>query len=183
MQELKQRKPTRLKNYDYSENGYYFVTICSKNRENIFGKYQCPVGADGRRPDIKIKLNEFGLIVEEELKNSEIIRTEIKLDNYVIMPNHIHAIIIIQRNLTGGQPAAPTDNINQKQTLSSFVAGFKSIVTKRINVLPNTPGTPVWKRSFYDHIIRTDRSLQAIREYIANNPENWENDIDNLINL
>ncbi|MFH1771569.1 MAG: transposase, partial [Candidatus Omnitrophota bacterium] len=78
---------------------------------------------------------------------------------------------------------APTYNINRKHTLSSFVSGFKSIVTKRVNILLNTPRKPVWQCSFYDHIIRNDRSLNAIREYISNNPVNWQLDIDNLINL
>jgi REP element-mobilizing transposase RayT len=137
------RKQIRLKNYDYALSGYYFVTICAKNRENIFGAH---VGANGCWPDdgIKIKLNEFGLVVDEELKN--------------------------------------TNNINRKQTLSSFVSGFKSVATKRINILRNTPERPVWQRSFYDHIIRNERSLNAIREYISNNPVNWEMDIDNLLN-
>jgi len=164
------RKLNRLKNYDYSTDGYYFVTICSKDRKDIFGEY---VGANGCWPvnnDMKIKLNEYGLIVDEELKNTENIRNEIKLGQYIIMPNHLHCIIIIQRNLSGGQPSAPTDNINRKHTLSSFVSGFKSVVTKRINILRNTPRKPVWQRSFYDHIIRNDRSLHKLRGYIVNNP-------------
>ena len=188
MQNLKTRKQNRLKNHDYSLNGYYFVTICSFNRHNLFGEIinnNKIVGADGRRPDnnIQIELNKFGLIVDNELKNTENIRHEIKLDQYIIMPNHIHAIIIIQHNITGDQPAAPTDNHICKQTLSSFVAGFKSVVTKRINILRGTLQKPVWQRSFYDHIIRNEKSLHAIRKYIAINPENWENDIDNLLNL
>ncbi|MFH1855730.1 MAG: transposase [Candidatus Omnitrophota bacterium] len=127
-----------------------------------------------------MKLNNIGLIVEDELKNTEYIRNEIKLDNYVIMPNHIHAIIIIQRILTGGWPAAPTDKINRKQTLSSFVAGFKSAATKRINALRGTPKQPVWQRSFYDHVIRNDESLNEIREYIVNNPAKWDEDEYNI---
>ena len=139
MPELIKRKPIRLKNHDYSLNGYYFITICSKNRQNIFGEIindKKSVGANGCWPvnnGMKIKLNAFGSIVDEELENTENIRNEIKLDQYVIMPNHLHAIIIIQRNLSGGRPSAPTDNINRKHTLSSFVSGFKSIVTKRVN--------------------------------------------------
>ncbi|MFH1503824.1 MAG: transposase [Candidatus Omnitrophota bacterium] len=194
MQKLLIRKQIRLKNYDYSLNGYYFINLCSNNRKNIFGEIvnnENSVGANGCWPDtcypdnntVKIKLNKFGLIVDEELKNTENIRQEIKLGQYVIMHNHLHCIIIIQRNLTGGQPSAPTDNINRKQTLSSFVSGFKSVVTKRINTLRDTPKKPVWQRSFYDRIIRSERSLNAIREYISNNPENWKRDIDNLINL
>ena len=174
------RKLNRLQEYDYSQPGYYFITLCTKNRQNIFGKY---VGADGCRPNKnngEIKLNRYGLIVDEELKNSEKIRNEIELDQYVIMPNHLHAIIVINRGLSGGRPSAPTGNIYQKQTLSSFVAGFKSVVTKRVNILRNTPGQPVWQRSFYDHVIRNERSLQSIREYIINNPSTWDHDQENI---
>ncbi|MFH0790600.1 MAG: transposase [Candidatus Omnitrophota bacterium] len=195
MQELLTRKQIRLKNYDYSLNGYYFVTVCSYNRESVFGEMinnEKSVGANGCWPDnnaIQIKLNKFGLIVDEELKNTENIRHEIKLDRYMIMHNHLHCIIIINRadgkfNRAASRPPLQISNIvNRKQTLSSFVSGFKSVVTKRINILRDTPRKPVWQRSFYDHIIRNDRSLNAIREYITTNPENWENDIDNLINL
>ena len=179
-QKLMIRKQIRLKNFDYSEDGWYYVTICSNNRKNIFGKIinNNPVGADGCRPDnnIQIQLNEFGLIIDDELKKSEYIRNEINLDHYVSMPNHLHAIIVIQHNLMdkqiitggriipGGQPSAPTGNIKYKQTLSSFVAGFKSALTKRINILRNTPGEPIWQRSFYDYVIRNDKSLNKIKE-------------------
>ncbi|MBN2061462.1 MAG: transposase [Deltaproteobacteria bacterium] len=179
MNNLKTRKQIRLPNYDYSKDGFYFITICSKDRENIFG--DIPVGAAGWPPDdrIDIQLNDFGRIVEEELKKSQIIRDEIIIDQYAIMPNHIHCIIgITDGNNAGGQPAAPT-----KGTLSSFVNGFKSAVTTRINTLRNMPGEPVWQRSFYDHVIRNERSLNAIREYILANPVNWELDIENILNL
>ena len=189
----KRRNSNRIPQHDYSLNGYYFITVCSFNRLNIFGEIinnNKIVGADGCRPEnntIKIQLNEFGAIVEQELKNTENIRHEIKLDEYVIMPNHIHCIIIIQRNITddeivtGGQPAAPTDIVNCKQTLSSFVAGFKSIVTKRINILRNTPKCSVWQRSFYDHIVRNDKSLCLIRKYIRDNPLTWKDDEYNSV--
>ena len=179
MNKMKTRKKVRLPNYNYSENGFYYITICTKNRENIFGNI--PVGAAGWPPDNVpgIQLNDFGKIVEEELKKSEIIRDEIIIDQYVIMPNHIHCIICITGgNNAGGQPAAPT-----KGLLSSFVNGFKSAVTSRINTLRNMPGEPVWQRSFYDHVIRNERSLNAIREYILINPVNWELDTENLLNL
>lgn len=184
MKNLTTRKQIRLPNYDYSKNGYYFITICTKNRKNIFG--DIPVGAAGQPPETgrlpddttNIQLNDFGRIVDEELRKSQIIRDEIILDQYVIMPNHIHCIIgITAGNNVGGQPAAPT-----RGTLSSFVNGFKSAVTTRINTLRNTPGESVWQRSFYDHIIRNERSLNALREYILANPANWEQDIDNLKN-
>ncbi|MCP4652551.1 MAG: transposase [Candidatus Omnitrophica bacterium] len=99
------------------------------------------------------------------------------------MPNHIYAIAIIKNNIIKGrQPSAPTDKINQKQLLSSFVAGFKSVAAKRINTLRNTPGNPIWQRNYYDHIIRDDKSLQKIREYITGNPVMWDTDENNIIN-
>ena len=105
------------------------------------------------------------------------------MDQYVIMPNHLHCIIIINRAASQPPLRITSNIINRKQTLSSFVSGFKSVVTKRINILRGTPKKPVWQRSFYDHVIRNERSLNAIREYISLNPENWKQDIDNLINL
>jgi REP-associated tyrosine transposase len=96
MQNCRTRKQIRLRNYDYSTNGFYFITVCAKNRGCIFG--DIPVGADGCPPadTIDVQLNDFGIIVDEELKKSPIIRKEIILDQYVVMPNHVHCIIIIE---------------------------------------------------------------------------------------
>jgi len=181
MNTLKGKKHNRLKDYDYATDGFYFITICSKNRDNIFG--DIPVGADGCRPadTIDVQLNDFGRIVDDELNKSQNIRNEIFINQYVIMPNHVHCIIVIEQNgmnITCRQPSAPTDY--RKRSLSAFVQGFKSAVTARINTLRNTPGKPVWQRSFHDHIIWNEQSLHAIREYITNNPIRWEQDIDNL---
>jgi REP element-mobilizing transposase RayT len=97
---MKTRKQIRLKDYDYSKDGFYFITICSKNRENIFG--DVIVGADGCRPvscrPAKVALNDFGRIVDEELEKSLMIRKEIVLDQYVVIPNHVHCIIVIEQN-------------------------------------------------------------------------------------
>ena len=101
MQKIITRKQIRLENHDYLLNGYYFVTRCPFNRQNIFGEIinnNKIVGADGCRPDnnnIKIELNEFGVIIDKELKNSEYIRNKINFDQYIIMPNHLHGIINI----------------------------------------------------------------------------------------
>ena len=168
-------------------DGWYYITICAKDKENVFGEYNPnSVGVDGCRPSNKIIINEFGSIVDDELNKSGKIRNEIYLDEYVIMPNHIHAIIIIKNNIEnhsvkGGQPAAPTI-FNGKRSLSSFVAGLKSTVTKRINVLRGTPQKPVWQRSFYDHVICNEKSLHEIRQYIHNNPINWALDENNIKN-
>jgi len=155
----------------------------------LFGSIS--TGANGCCPQtdtadiMSVQLNAFGRIVDAELKKSLIVRKEVTLDQYVIMPNHVHCITIItqkkgvaSRQTEGRQRqlSAPTVP-NRKRTLSSFVQGFKTAVTVRINELRSMPGEPVWQRSFYDHVIRNEQALDAIREYLANNPANWKEDI------
>ncbi len=105
------------------------------------------------------------------------------------MPNHVHGIVVILDDDTGrgDRPVAPTvaPTVNAatpgpaKRSLGAFVAGFKSIVTKRINAVRGTPGRPVWQRNYYEHIIRDQRDLERIRAYIANNPHGWALDAEN----
>jgi REP element-mobilizing transposase RayT len=169
----------RLKNYDYSSPGTYFITICTYNRQCLFGEI-----VNG-----EMRLNEYGEIVRDEWYCSVHIRNEIELfeNEFIVMPNHIHGIVRIVENRTTnnvgatgrsplqqqqfGQPHGPL-----KKSLSSFVAGFKSSVTKQINQIRQTPGIPVWQRNYYEHIIRNDNELNKIREYIINNPKRWKED-------
>lgn len=181
--EIHHRKSIRLKEYDYSRNGYYFVTICTKDKQCIFGDII----------DEKLILNEFGKIVKEELLKTEIVRKEIKIDYFLIMPNHVHAIIIIDND--NCKPVGTNDPSRLKEissahvganghsplrmrpkSLSSLIVGFKSSCKIRINDLRNTPGIPVWQRNYYEHVIRNDRDLYEIRKYIENNPLEWYND-------
>lgn len=182
MQKLVQRKETRLKDYDYSLNGYYFVTVCSKDRQNIFGKYKCPVGAALASARDNIQLSIIGQIIEKQWQCIPNQYNNVKSDQYIIMPNHIHGILIINNN-----DIHKRAQTSSAPTLSSIIRSFKSKSTmeylKYINDYDLNISGKIWQRSFYDHIIRDDRSLAAIREYIVKNPENWENDIDNLINL
>jgi len=178
MTKLITRKQIRLKNYDYSLDGYYFITIGSKNRNNIFGEIinnENTVGA--LLACARIELSQIGKIIEKQWRNIPNQYNNIKLDHSVIMPNHIHGILVINKRAQAS--SAPT--------VSQIIRSFKSKSTmeylKYINDNNlNIPGK-IWQRSFYDRIIRNERSLNAIREYISNNPENWEKDIDNLINL
>jgi putative transposase len=173
------RRSIRLPGYDYSSEGLYFVTIVTHERESLFGNI-----LDG-----EMCLNPLGDIVREEWLRSPQIRAEIELDEFVIMPNHFHAIFSIIR--TGDRPVAPTTNPVTNTTMpvaptkqpgpppksvGSFIAGFKSSVTKRINLLRHTPGLPVWQRNYYEHIIGTDREYDQIAEYIFSNPQNWQSD-------
>ena len=172
--DIHQRQSIRLKSYDYSKAGAYFVTICVREKECLLGDVVGGV----------MRLSEMGEIVREEWLKSSIIRGEIKLDEFVIMPNHMHGIIWICNNGRGDRPVAPTeDDFIQSgpssKSLGSLMAGFKSAVTKRINIYRNTPGLPFWQRNYYEHVIRNENDLHAIREYIQNNPLKWELDPEN----
>ncbi|MBD3246118.1 MAG: transposase [Candidatus Omnitrophica bacterium] len=184
MQKLITRKQIRLKNYNYGLNGYYFVTICSKNRENIFWKYKISVGAAlaPARYENNINLSIIGTIIDNQWKDIPNQYNDVQLDQYIIMPNHIHGILIINNNHGGYRAQA-----SSAPTVSQIIRSFKSKSTmkylKYINDNDLNISGKIWQRSFYDRIIRNGRSLGAIREYISNNPVNWEKDIDNLINL
>jgi putative transposase len=192
------RHSIRLKHYDYAIPGGYFITICAHNRDCLFGS---PVGANGVRPvsgdsDPQIILNEYGKIVREEWLKTIDIRHEIALDEFVVMPNHFHAIVFICRGdrlvapiptsssaaLTsspvrrGERPLAPAGPA--PKSIGALMTGYKSAVTKRINMLRRTPGYPVWQRNYYEHIIRNEKELNEIREYIILNPVNWEKDTE-----
>ena len=166
--ELHRRRSIRLKGYDYTQPGAYFVTICTHGRAMLFGRV-----VDG-----EMALNAYGEIVREEWFRTAQVRPYVELfpDEFVVMPNHIHGIVWIvgaTRRVapTNGHPHGPVPG-----SLGAIIGQFKSIVTKRINALRGTPGAPVWQRNYYEYIIRTERALDAIRRYIAANPLRWDLD-------
>ncbi len=174
------RRSIRLKEYDYSQPGWYYVTICTHSKRCLFGHI-----SNG-----KMLLNEYGKITEKEWLRTKEIRKNVDLDYYVIMPNHIHGIIIIENKIinytevgaNGNSPLLHNnenieDNlISPSQTIGAIVRGFKGSVTKRINELRKTPGNPVWQRNYYEHILRNEMDLYCTRNYIQNNPLKWEVD-------
>ena len=173
--DIHKRQSIRIKGYDYSQSGLYFITICCYQRECLFGNII----------NSQMMLNNFGELVKEEWLKSAEIRKEIEFDEFVIMPNHLHGIVIINQeinnvdanNNVGANGRAPLQKISMKpKSLSSLIAGFKSAATKKINIIRNTHQNPVWQRNYYDHIIRNDESLARIREYLQNNLLSWEND-------
>lgn len=170
--DIHRRRSIRLKHYDYSRSGTYFVTVCTRERECLFGEVV----------DSKVVLSPYGQIVQEEwIKTSEI-RKEIGLDLFVVMPNHLHGIVFIHNDRQGPVGAhgrAPLRNNGSQRkprSLGSFIAGFKSVVTKRINVIRETPAVPVWQRNYYEHIIRNENELICTAEYVLNNPACWTED-------
>ena len=124
------RRSIRIRGYDYWQGGMYFVTICTRDRESLFGEV-----VDG-----DVRLNKFGHIVREEWEISAVIRREIELDAFVVMPNHVHGIVIITVGNVGATGRSPLRSGPPKRSLGALVGGFKSAVTKRINDLRGTPG-------------------------------------------
>jgi len=170
---LPSRKSIRLSGYDYSQSGMYFITICSHGKLPIFGNIIAKI----------LLLSEIGKIVNKEWQKTATIRRNIELDDYVIMPNHLHGIItIINDKGRGTVHRAPTHEIFGKPTTNSIptiIRSFKATTTKQINILRNSPGSKVWQRGYYEHVIRNEEALERIRDYIVTNPENWSRDIDN----
>lgn len=181
--ERKVRQSGRIQDYDYSQSGFYFVTICSKKHQHFFGEI---VGG-------QMVLNDIGIIVESSLKNIGNIYSDISLDEYIIMPNHIHAIIVINDGANVGTEHCsvqleakdcsdtPTltaqcavTTITKKVCLSQVIKSYKGFCTKTIK--NKSSKNFAWQRSFYDHVIRNEVSLFKIREYIQNNPVKWELD-------
>ena len=161
------RRSIRLKDYDYTQAGAYFVTLVTYARECMFGE----IGADG-----VLMLNPLGEIAREEWGKSTGIRREIALDEFIIMPNHVHGIVLmLGHDTVGAHGRAPLPNPFHRppKSLGAFVAGFKSATTKRLNQTRATPGAPVWQRNYYDHIVRDEGDLARLRTYIQDNSAQW----------
>jgi REP element-mobilizing transposase RayT len=145
------RKQIRIDDYDYSTPGAYFITVCPANREKIFwsncrGELRSPAN---------VPLSNMGIIVDNEIKKLNTIYNTVRVDQYCIMPDHIHFIISINTDENGRTQFAPT--------ISRVIKQFKDSITKQI-------GRPIWQKSFYDHGIRNQRDYDEIWEYIENNP-------------
>ncbi len=177
-----QRKNIRIKEYDYSNNGYYFITICTKNRKDILSRIK-------ENKDIQIFVGNDALVVPSkigcEVVNSwnkiEILNKNVYLDEFILMPNHIHGIIILENNKD-----KLNYNMNKKygleiserrgrRSLQSLIKDFKSVTTRKYKEMYNTEES-LWQKSYYEHIIRNQKELNQIREYIHYNPLKNEED-------
>ena len=184
--EGRDRRSIRLRGYDYSKAGAYFLTICTYNRKSLFGEIKKG----------EMCLNDLGRLLEEEWCKSALVRSEIELDSWVVMPNHLHGIVMItagdvrvvpdgerdQRTGEGDQPVAPTGGVDtgtRRKSIGALVAGFKSAATSRINSMRGTPCKPVWQRNYYEHVFRNQEALEIIRRYIMDNPARWDEDPEN----
>jgi len=172
--QIHHRRSIRLQDYDYSSEGAYFVTMCTQNRECLFGEI-----VNG-----EMILNEYGKIVEQCWNDLPNHYDNIELDAYVIMPDHFHGIIFIVSvdsvNAIDSVDSVSVGAIHElprlrrrKMLLPKIVGRFKMNSAKQINLMRNTPGISVWQRNYYEHIIRNDKSLENIRNYIINNTSKW----------
>ena len=193
------RRSIRLKGYDYSQPGTYFVTICVDRRQCLFGDV-----VDGQ-----MILNQYGMVVADTYQWLCDRYPYLYTDEWIVMPNHFHAIMIIadkSRTDTDilrtdtDKPRTDTDKprrgvsrnaptINEQQTannssnpitkrkpLGRLIGAFKTVSTKKINILRDAPGTKLWQRNYYEHIIRNQDAMDKIRHYIVNNPISWSID-------
>ncbi len=152
------RRSIRLYGYDYSCDGLYFITICCRNRMCLFGKII----------NDEMVLNDAGRMAEQEWANTMSVRSgDVVLHDFVIMPNHMHAIIEITHSFVAQSLHATLRS--PSQTLGAIVRGYKSAVSRQL-------GSSVWQRNYYEHIIRNSKSYGKIAEYIMNNPANWRGD-------
>ena len=180
----------RLQTWDYSSRGYYFITICVKNRIHALGYVN----------NGKMILSKQGQIVQEQWNDLINHYNDIELDAFVVMPNHVHGIIIVtsvgaihvgaipvvgaihELPLRRQQPT-PIHIIRRKMLIPKIIGRFKMQSSKKINDCQNTNGQPFWQSRYYDHIIRNENSLYKIQRYINNNPLKWECDRNNDTNL
>ena len=142
--ELPQRKPNRLSDYDYSQNGAYFITLCTKDRKKVLSQI---VGDDAH-----IVPKPYGRIAEKYIRNVP------EIEKYSIMPDHIHMLIRLDNGSMWA--STPTNKI------ASIVRSIKTLTTKEI-------GEPIFQRSYYDHVVRNQRDYDEIWQYVENNPRKW----------
>jgi REP element-mobilizing transposase RayT len=164
--EIRQRKPNRIRHYDYSQNGAYFITVCTQDRRKILSDI---VGDDAH-----IVPKPYGRIVEKYIRNVP------EIETYVIMPDHIHMIIRLDdgsmwastpTNATNNDHPGANTHIPPKQSISSIVRSIKTLTSKEI-------GESIFQRSYYDHVIRNQADYDEIWQYIENNPKKWALDRD-----
>ena len=178
------RRSIRLPNYDYSQSGAYYITIVTWHRECLFGDV-----VDG-----KMVLSKLGLVAKQQWENLPNRFPNITLGAFVIMPNHLHGVIVIMtgRGTAGNHNdhdgdlsrRAPTHEQYQKPvkgSIPTIVRSYKSSVSYRINLMRGTQAIPVWQRNYYEHIIRNERDLQNKTDYIEANPMLWAADNENPI--
>lgn len=176
--EIHHRKSIRLRGFDYSQPGCYFVTVCTAQKRHLLGRI-----VDG-----VMHPNDAGRMVDAIWRELPA-RHPVSLDEYVIMPNHFHGIVRIEAivgarfiapNLSR-QAVRPKGTMNGVPTIGKIVHDLKARCTHAINQSRSTPGVPVWQRNYWERVIRNEAELASTREYIRNNSKQWELDELNVL--
>lgn len=157
--EQHRRRSIRLPEYDYAQPGAYFVTIVTHDREFLLGTVA----------GCEVQLNNCGEAVRHAWLELPQHYPCVCLDEFVVMPNHVHGIVVI-----GSAP-----NASRRHRLSEIVRGFKTFASRRVNGIRATPGVPVWQRNYYEHIVRDNPEFDRVRAYVAANPARWSSDYEN----
>jgi REP element-mobilizing transposase RayT len=165
--ELPKRKSPRLNDYDYSKNGYYFITICTQDKACILSKI---IVGDGFHAVPTLELTQIGVEIQNAIAFINQSNKNIEIEKYIIMPNHIHLIVVLFGEEAGGRGNPP---------LHSVIGQIKSYTNKRYNEIMNTTKQKMWQRSYHDHIIRGERDYLKIYNYIENNHLKWNEDCHN----
>jgi len=172
------RVALRLKGYDYAQSGAYFVTICLQDRLCLFGEVSAGL----------LVPNQYSALVEQAWNDLPNHYPHVSLDQFVVMPNHIHGIIILtdvgagfNSDVRAGLKPAPTaigltPNPPKRHALSEIIRALKTFSARRINEIRQSPGVPVWQRNYYEHVIRSEEDYTRIAEYIIDNPRRWSED-------
>ena len=170
------RRSGRLRGYDYSTPGAYFITVCTQNRLPLFGEVE----------NGDMEANGPGSVVEECWTKLPDHYDNLVLDAFILMPNHVHGVIILEDGPTcvgaGFKPALPAAVSRGRHGVPEIVRAFKTFSARKINEMRASTGTPVWQRGFYDHVIRNQRELDRVRAYVIDNPRRWDEDVDNPVN-
>ena len=154
------RRSIRLPSYDYSRTGAYFVTLCIRGRECLLGEVV----------NERVELSDMGHFVKEAWEGLTTQYSYVKLDDYVVMPNHLHGVIVISNE---------TPSATERKSLGRVIGAFKTVSAKQINSMRSISGQPIWQRNYYERIIRNDDELNRVREYVMNNPMQWHLDTEN----
>ena len=166
------RQPTRLSRFDYAQQGAYFVTLCTRSRACLFGDVV----------NEEMRLNDIGKLAHRLWEEIPTHFPQVETDVWVIMPNHVHGVIIIAAPHVGATHASPLPQRPsgpRKRSLGAVVGAYKSAVSKHAHRSGHLSGLPIWQRNYYDHVIRDDAGLDRIRQYIADNPARWAEDLEN----
>ena len=165
-QTTQHRRSIRLKGYDYSQDGAYYITSVTKARRILFGDIV----------DNEMQLNDTGRLISDAWEWLATRHSYVELDSYIVMPNHLHGILVLASDRPkGGSRTAPTG----RKPLGRLIGAFKTVSTRQVNLTLGTPGQPLWQRNYYERVIRNDEEWNRVREYIASNPMQWDKDSEN----